>query len=458
MLAAYSKQLKKLKSERINFIDPLLRLTEFLGLTPKRSDNTKRRDYYVVFIGIFMLVFSLISLGYRYTRARKKGFGSYAYVDLLKQITLTYLILFCHFGLGFYKRNKYLKLFQELNSVDFELKKLFDSDSTETKIERENQFKKIGVKTSEFRKEERKINIVEKFEEKMIKAKKNGQEANEAKTFKINLIEKVLGGQKIYESNTIKPKTTATKKSRFKYNQKYFLIEFYMTCALINIQNILDAVAWIKELGFATYSIFICEYVQTTFMFFMVILMYNLSLAIGYRFEIFTKKLMVIKKDKIFDYFHLKHLQKLYVKLDNAVNIFNEVFGWLLLILIVDIIFSLLITFTLLIFSTYKFITLYVQLLWSASFLACVIFMASSCEKTKFECEKVKVLCHKILSGVERRPENFRFLEELKLLCGYANKHTTVFTAAGFFNVDYSILIPFFEAVIINVVVILQLG
>lgn len=454
MLVAYLKQMKKIKSERIDFMNPLLKLTEFLSLTSKLG-STSRRDYYVIVISMISLLLSAISIKIRFIVFYKTNIGIYANLDLIKEIVISLLHFMCYFGLGFWKREKFSNLLQELTILDFELGSVDQrfQNVRQLKINRMSkiEFMRIEVETNEFKVLEEKTNEAKTYNIGSIQKNIFVTKRNEFKTN--NLDENDIETK---QSNIIKLKTILSKPFKLEHHQNYFLIELCLILSLISIQFILDVIAWVKVIGFTLYLIFLYENIQTSLMYLVVILMYNLSLSIGYRYEIFTKKLVAFKENKNLYYFQIKYLQRLYMKLDNCVDIFNDVFGWILLLLVLYIVLSLLLTLSSLVFMIDNFETMYIQLMWSLSLMACIVFMASSCEKTKVECEKIKVFCHKTVADFERTTERIQFVEEIKLLGDYASRSTSFFTAAGFFNVDYGLLVPFFESVITYVVVVLQ--
>lgn len=162
--------------------------------------------------------------------------------------------------------------------------------------------------------------------------------------------------------------------------KNYFYVEIFSACSFIAFICFLDAYFWLEIAKSKAYIYFVFENFQYFLMFLIVLLMYNFTLSVWYRFERLNEILIGIFKQVNFlptknniatrnlygCIQKVKLIRKTFLLICDSINLFNDTFGWILLFLFVTILTSLLSTFTLIIYFGGEYsMFLNIQAIWS---------------------------------------------------------------------------------------------
>lgn len=84
------------------------------------------------------------------------------------------------------------------------------------------------------------------------------------------------------------------------------------------------------------------------------------------------------------------------------------------------------------------------------------VLLAVSCEKATKEAQNLGTISYKLLARIDRTPETAHIREELFILAQQVTHRCPYFSAAGFFNVDYTMLFIILGSFTSYLVVIIQ--
>ncbi|KAI4457571.1 invertebrate gustatory receptor [Holotrichia oblita] len=147
---------------------------------------------------------------------------------------------------------------------------------------------------------------------------------------------------------------------------------------------------------------------------------------------------------------------------------FNKIYGWTLLCIHINIIASLLVSLDFIIeFKSdtntlkdqYGLEFILLMSMWSLMALGLGILLASIANSTINEAQNTSNVSYKLLQYVPPSSNNIQdreLREDLLLLSEQSSLRTPCFTAAGFFNVDYTMLFTLLSSITSYLVVLIQ--
>lgn len=84
------------------------------------------------------------------------------------------------------------------------------------------------------------------------------------------------------------------------------------------------------------------------------------------------------------------------------------------------------------------------------------IILAASCDLATKEAKKTGYLCYKLTQEISGCSQSTGIRDDLILFAQLATNQAPYFSAAGFFNVDYTMLLSIFGSVTAYIVVLIQ--
>nr|QBB73007.1 gustatory receptor [Protaetia brevitarsis] len=168
------------------------------------------------------------------------------------------------------------------------------------------------------------------------------------------------------------------------------------------------------------------------------------------------------------DVYTVKNVIKIFIGLNRMIEYFNKIYGWTLLCIHINIIASLLVSLDFIIeFSSesnilrdkYGLEFILLMSMWSLMALCLGIFLASTANSTINEAQNTSNVSYKLLQYVppsSTNPHDRELREDLLLLSEQSSLRTPCFTAAGFFNVDYTMLFTLLSSITSYLVVLIQ--
>lgn len=85
-----------------------------------------------------------------------------------------------------------------------------------------------------------------------------------------------------------------------------------------------------------------------------------------------------------------------------------------------------------------------------------VVVVSGSCHATTKEVQRTTVVCFKLIQTLNKSGQSDAVRDELLLLAKQASMERLHFTAAGFFNVDYTMLYILLSSITSYIVVLFQ--
>lgn len=84
------------------------------------------------------------------------------------------------------------------------------------------------------------------------------------------------------------------------------------------------------------------------------------------------------------------------------------------------------------------------------------VLLAASCDMATKEAQKISTISYKLLAELPKNPEMYMVREELLILAQQSTTKSPYFSAAGFFNVDHTMLSTILGTFASYIVVIIQ--
>nr|XP_022905524.1 gustatory receptor 68a-like [Onthophagus taurus] len=165
-----------------------------------------------------------------------------------------------------------------------------------------------------------------------------------------------------------------------------------------------------------------------------------------------------------------KDLIKIFLILTKTIEYFNRIFGWTILCINFSILANILLSLNFMIqfnnekakllTSTYGFEFIVLMTSWAAASLIIGIFLTSVANSTVKEAKNTANVCYKLLTTISvqtsQKLDEKELRNDLLLLAEQIAMRSSHFTAAGFFNVDYTMLFTMLSTVTSYLVVLIQ--
>ncbi|XP_017773516.1 PREDICTED: putative gustatory receptor 28b [Nicrophorus vespilloides] len=189
-------------------------------------------------------------------------------------------------------------------------------------------------------------------------------------------------------------------------------------------------------------------------------LIHSLVINFRYRFACLNEMLQscALRKSK---HGNMDTITVCFIKLTQMVDVFNEIFGWQLLYLAVNFVLGLLHIINGAIIEISKMpisdipIHFWLNLgLYLISILILCVPLASSCNAAEEESQQTAIWCYSIISTLGGRRELAEVRKDLIML---ASINTSHYSAAGFFDVNHTMLFTLFGSVTSYLIVLIQL-
>ncbi|GJQ83449.1 hypothetical protein Trydic_g8576 [Trypoxylus dichotomus] len=156
-----------------------------------------------------------------------------------------------------------------------------------------------------------------------------------------------------------------------------------------------------------------------------------------------------------------KRTSKAYGVVLEIVEEFNSIFGWLLLVLIVNYLVLCLVAFTIALQRRNYQEVDWIYLIWISMMIFTAatgaVSISSICNRTTTEAKKTAPLAYALLFGLNtKKDEDKSLVEDITLLVRKTTSYSPIFTAAGFFVIDYSGLFTLMNLLTSYVIVLIQ--
>nr|WKF45117.1 gustatory receptor 9 [Podabrus annulatus] len=265
-------------------------------------------------------------------------------------------------------------------------------------------------------------------------------------------------------------------------NVTHFYRELIIGHLIIIFFFIFDAFIWLNVFSAKFYTCYILRLFMFYLAFVMVQIIRNFILSLNSRFKTINNALQdsflkfprenVIKRVSQLTMFNPKDdiiinvILHMYDKVLDQIGLFNVIFGRQIFLLFGTIFFSLIDSINYLYwlsvasgFNGKKSMNIiFVTSLWSLVYLFMGILVVRACSETTEEIEKTSKICEKVLINLPIESSNQKLVDQLNLLTHIVNQDSKNFTAAGFFNISYSMLLTLFSSVTSYIIVVIQMS
>ncbi|XP_065169569.1 gustatory receptor 68a-like [Atheta coriaria] len=242
--------------------------------------------------------------------------------------------------------------------------------------------------------------------------------------------------------------------------RRRFYIELITGHIVIAAYMIYNTWQWTGVIGWQMSQYSLMHDLQFYHILIMVLLIRNYVLLIKYKIETLNFMLENCGPNKYNQEWNLDSLSKLYTKVSNVIDGFNEIFGWNLMVLQVQLIANLLGPLNLaLVYGGATFMgkqmdfNLYILcFIWFITPLMNMLTVISACDKTKREAAKVPKICYNLISD----STDEEYIKKVKSLALQGELQKPEFSAAGFLTFDYSLVFPTMTSILSYFIVLIQ--
>ncbi|KAI4457570.1 invertebrate gustatory receptor [Holotrichia oblita] len=261
----------------------------------------------------------------------------------------------------------------------------------------------------------------------------------------------------------------------------YIKTELFLGFSILFVAIIFDYILWYRATDGALQISAIYENTQRIQTHIMMHLICNFISCIRYRYrdanslltEIVTKKETSNFNGKLFlnklkQEYNVRDVIKIYIGLNKMIDCINKLYGWTLLCLNINIIATLLLSFDFIIEYTSEANTLrekngisfiLLMFVWSLFSLVLGVLLASLAHSTTLVIQSTSHLSYKLLQYLPcdtMNPLMQEMREDLVLLSEQMSSRTPSFSAAGFFDIDYTMLFTLLSSITSYLVVLIQ--
>ncbi|GJQ69287.1 hypothetical protein Trydic_g6423 [Trypoxylus dichotomus] len=234
---------------------------------------------------------------------------------------------------------------------------------------------------------------------------------------------------------------------------------------LVTVIIAFNSYIWYNDaLGEEDYQYYLLENLQRYHPFFAIILIYHIAQTMKRQFENLNSILRYYVEEKfiavLLSKSEVTKLQSVYIVLLNQIKDFNDSFGLIIFIVLINIMIGFLKFFNALLFSEIidnKGSTfLSIMVLWMSYMLWMISIIAITCGGITKVARDTGPLCYTLFTELSRYQDS-TLRGELLTFARIASISKPVISAAGFFNVDHGLLSHAFTILISYVIVILQI-
>ncbi|XP_044265272.1 uncharacterized protein LOC123011744 [Tribolium madens] len=263
---------------------------------------------------------------------------------------------------------------------------------------------------------------------------------------------------------------TATKKRQWqkfikilktlKINQenerKFWFLSFLLAITMYILSKIYETYIWSSVLGVLHYKMYAVEYFQFYAQFIVYYLIYVFLKLILNGVENLSKNIKLLKvRSNRLNSFTLKSIKREFCALSECINIFNNIFGWLILLLILFCFLQQLaylhsLTATNIAENTVSIVIFKImQITWHMVGTFISVFL---CDLVEQRVKNMQMVAHEVAANCVGEKE----YEEIKLLLGVINNTFPHFTAARYFNLNRKTILGILNALLTFLIVAIQ--
>ncbi|KAF2893220.1 hypothetical protein ILUMI_12954 [Ignelater luminosus] len=267
---------------------------------------------------------------------------------------------------------------------------------------------------------------------------------------------------------------------------KFLVVQLIFGHVVMLTLFVYDAYVWLTSVGMKQYRNYIFRDIQSYYSSVVIMMIYNLLLSLTCRFRSLNELLdnlcpfdlmdnvnvlceLKVRVTQLQPYRRVQQISQVYEVLITQIIYFNRVFGWQILFITATIVVGLLNTLDILIVYgvfknnhgslTFGNDLIILSIFWSVLHFIFGTIVAASCDSATKEAQRTAEICYKLLLSLPAMPEKSQdraLREQLYLLAQLSSQRCPGFSAAGFFRVDYSMLLALFGSVTSYVIVVIQ--